>query len=115
MYTYSIIGISMFVSENASYYKKRMLYKKVKLDIEFDTDNLVFKNVTSKQLPKNTLIRYEIDGVVYKEIIRLEGDKNDVFRFRSYRTTTDEDVSNWTYYDTNGLEYKFKTFSYEFI
>ena len=46
--------------------------------------------------------------------MRLEGDKNDVFRFRSYKTTTDEDVSNWTYCDANGLEYKFKTFLMSF-
>ena len=92
-----------------------MLYKKVKLDIKFETDNLVFKDVAANYLPKNTLIRYEIDGVTYKEIIRLEGDENNVFRFRSYRTTTDEDISNWTYYDARGLEHKFKTFSYEFL
>ena len=110
-----VLGHLLYCYENAGHCRKRMLYRKVKLDIEFDTENLVFKNVTSKQLPKNTLIRYEIDGVIYKEIIRLEGDKNDVFRFRSYRTTTDEDVSNWTYYDANGLEYKFNTFSYEFV
>ena len=53
-----------------------MLYKKVKLDIKFETDNLVFKDVAANYLPKNTLIRYEIDGVTYKEIIRLEGDEN---------------------------------------
>ena len=63
-----VLGHLLYCYENAGHCRKRMLYRKVKLDIEFDTENLVFKNVTANQLPKNTLIRYEIDGVIYKEI-----------------------------------------------
>ena len=56
-----------------------------------------------------------MDGVIYKEIIRFKDDEKGIFRFRTYKTTTDDNIDNWTYYMNNGSLYKFKSFSYVFV
>ena len=95
--------------------KKYFLYKKVKLDFEFDTENKLLNIATPENLPKNMLIKYEIQGITYKEIRRFEGDDKCIYRLRIYKTTTEDDVKSWYYYMNNGSFYKFKSFSYVFV
>ena len=75
--------MSIYFYENASYIKTSLLYKKLKLDFEFDTENNLLDIVKPEILPKKTLVKYDIDGVTYKEIVCLEGDDKCVFSFKN--------------------------------
>ena len=97
------------------YIKNYLLYKKVKLDFEFDTENNLLSIATPENLPDNMSIKYEIQGITFKEIMRFAGDDKCIYRLRTYRTTTDDNINNWTHYMNNGSFYKFKSFSYVFV
>ena len=115
IYVGALINIGMYIYEFGRDIKKYFLYKKVRIDFEFDTENNLLNIATPENLPKNMSIKYEIQGITYKEIIRFEGDDKCIFRLRTYKTTTDDNVNNWTYYINNGSFYKFKSFSYVFV
>ena len=98
------------------YIKNYLLYKKVKTDFEFDTENNLLNIATPENLPDNMIIKYEVQGIAYKEIIRFKDDEKGIFRLRTYKTTTtDDNINNWTYYMNNGSFHKFKSFSYVFV
>ena len=116
MYIDSMTRISMCIYEFGCDIKKYFLYKKVKLDFEFDTENNLLSIATPENLPKNMTIKYEIRGITLKEIMRFKDDEKGIFRLRTYKTTTtDDNINNWTYYMNNGSLYKFKSFSYVFV
>ena len=89
--------------------------KKVKLDFEIDSDNSLIKNLNLNNYPRNSSLKYEIDGILYKEIIHRKYSNPDEFYLRCYRSTTNDDVNNWTLYMENGKEYKFNSLSYVFV
>ena len=110
------INIGMYIYEFGGDIKRYFLYKKVKLDFEFDTENNLLNIATPENLPKNMSIKYEIQGITFKEIMRFKDDEKGIFRLRTYKTTTtDDNINNWTYYMNNGSFYKFKSFSYVYV
>ena len=115
IYIGSIIRTSMCIYEFGCDIKKYFLYKKVKLDFEFDTENNLLNIATPENLPKNMSIKYENNGITYKEIVRFEGDEKCIYRLRTYKSTTEDNVNNWSYYMNNGSFYKFKSFSYVYV
>ena len=101
---------------NAEAILKNIFYiKRQNIDFEFDTENNLLNIATPESLPDNMLIKYEDQGITYKEIMRFVGDDKCIFRLRTYKTTTDDNINNWTYHMNNGSLYKFKSFSYVFV
>ena len=96
----------------------RMFYRKIKLNFEFDTDNFFITQINIDNYPNDTILKYEVDGEIYKEItqVKYQGCINySEFRLRVYKKTEEEDVRHWNYYMNNGQIYKFKSLSYEYI
>ena len=54
--------------------------KKEKLD--FEIDNLLIKNLNLNNYPRNSSLKYEIDGILYKEIIHRKYRNPDEFYLR---------------------------------
>ena len=95
-----------------------MFYRKIELNFEFDTDNFFITQINIDNYPNDTILKYEVDGEIYKEIIQVkyQGCINySEFRLRVYKKTEEEDVRNWNYYMNNGQIYKFKSLSYDYI
>ena len=94
IYCQLILGIVLNLSEYGDNIKKSLLYKKVKLDFKFDTENNLFSLATPENLPDNMLIKYEDQGITFKEIMRFAGDDKCIYRLRTYRTTADDNINN---------------------
>ena len=115
IYVGALINIGMYIYEFGGDFKKYLLYNKVRIDFEFDTENNLLNIATPENLPDNMSIKYENNGITYKEIVRFEGDEKCIYRLRTYKSTTEDNVNNWSYYMNNGSFYKFKSFSYVYV